>query len=338
MPEKSIFCITQGAGMKLATLKNNTRDGELLIVSSDNKKATKVSGIPTVQYALENWDNVKPQLEKAYQDLNAGNSAEVMPVDEAQLHSPLPRAYQWLDGSAYIQHVILVRKARNAEPPETLKTVPLMYQGGSDKFLAPRENIPMRDFAYGVDFEGEVAVVTGDVPMGTKAADAEKYIRLIMIVNDVSLRGLVPAELKNGFGFMQSKPASAFAPFAITPDELGDAWKEGRVHLPLNSEYNGEWFGHPNAKEMHFNFFQLIEHAAKTRDLAAGTIIGSGTVSNEDQTVGSSCLAEKRMLEKINEGEMKTPFMNDGETIKIEMLNADGQNLFGTIFQTVKKM
>lgn len=324
--------------MKLATLKNNTRDGELLVVSKDNTLATKVAGIPTVQYALENWDQCKTQLEKIYNDLNDGNISETMPVNQEELHSPLPRAYQWLDGSAYIQHVILVRKARNAEPPETLKTVPLMYQGGSDKFLAPREDIPMRDFAYGVDFEGEVAVITGDVPMGTKAADAEKYIRLVMIVNDVSLRGLVPAELKNGFGFMQSKPASAFAPFALTPDELGSAWKDGRLHLPLKSEYKGEWFGHPNASEMHFSFHQLIEHAAKTRDLAAGTIIGSGTVSNEDPSVGSSCLAEKRMLEKINEGEMKTPFMNDGETIKIEMLNDAGENLFGTIFQKVKQI
>jgi fumarylacetoacetate (FAA) hydrolase len=324
--------------MKLATLKNNTRDGQLVVVSKDNKNAVKVDGIPTVQFALENWNECQPQLQNVYDELNKGQLAEAMPVDEEALHSPLPRAYQWLDGSAYIQHVILVRKARNAEPPETLKTVPLMYQGGSDKFLAPREDIPMRDFAYGVDFEGEVAVVTGDVPMGTKAEDAEKYIRLVMIVNDVSLRGLVPAELKNGFGFMQSKPASAFAPFALTPDELGDAWSEGRVHLPLKSEYKGEWFGHPNAKDMHFSFHQLIEHAAKTRDLAAGTIIGSGTVSNEDETVGSSCLAEKRMLEKINEGEMKTPFMNDGETIKIEMFDNAGQNLFGTIYQKVVKV
>lgn len=325
--------------MKLATLKDNTLDGQLIVVSEDNRTAVKVNDIaPTFQNAMDNWSKVEGPLKDVYKKINSGDMPNTFEVNEEELHSPLPRAYQWLDGSAYIQHVILVRKARNAEPPETLKTVPLMYQGGSDTFLAPREDIPMGDFSYGVDFEGEVGVITDFVPMGTKAADAGKYIRFLVLINDVSLRGLIPAELKNGFGFMQSKPSSAFSPFALTPDELGENWKDGRVHLPLRSEYKGEWFGHPNASEMHFSFHDLIEHAAKTRNLSAGTIIGSGTVSNEDPTVGSSCLAEKRMLEKINEGEFKTPFMNDGETIKIEMLDETGTNLFGTIFQKVKSV
>ncbi len=324
--------------MKLATLKTNKPDGELLVVSRDNTKAVKVNEIaPNLQIALENWNSTESQLKKIYQDLNAGKITNTIEVDETKLHSPLPRAYQWLDGSAYIQHVILVRKARNAEPPETLETDPLMYQGGSDNFLAPREDIPLIDFSHGLDFEGEVGVITGDVPMGATPAEAEKCIRLIVMINDVSLRGLIPPELAKGFGFMQSKPSSAFGPFALTPDELEDAWKNGRVHLPLLSEYNGEWFGHPNASEMHFSFGELVAHAAKTRHLKAGTIIGSGTVSNKDPSVGSSCLAEKRMLEKINQGEFITPFMDIGETIKLEMKAKDGNNLFGTIFQKVVK-
>ena len=322
--------------MKLGTLINNSKDGSLVVVSKDNKKATKVENIAhTLQEALENWDECFPKLQEVYQALNEGSLSSSFDVNEEDFHSPLPRAYQWLDGSAYIRHIILVRKARGAEPPQNLKTTPLMYQGGSDDFLAPRENIPHLASAHGLDFEGEVAVITGDVPMGTKAKDAEKYIKLIILANDVSLRGLIPGELAMGFGFMQSKPSSAFSPFAVTPKELGNAWREGRVHLPLLSEYNNEWFGNPDSGAMHFSFHQLIEHAARTRNLSAGTIIGSGTVSNDDESKGSSCLAEKRMLEKINEGEIKTPFMKPGDTIKIEMNDQEGHSIFGTIFQKV---
>ena len=322
--------------MKLGTLINGSNDGELVVVSKDNKKAVKVDSIAkTLQHVLENWSSCAPKLEEAYKQLNEGSLDSTFDVNEEDFHSPLPRAYQWLDGSAYIRHIILVRKARGAEPPQNLKTTPLMYQGGSDSFLAPRENIPHIASAHGLDFEGEVAVITDHVPMGTKAKDAEKYIKLIILVNDVSLRGLIPGELAMGFGFMQSKPSSAFSPFAVTPQELGDFWKEGRVHLPLLSEYNGEWFGNPDSGDMHFSFHQLIEHAARTRSLSAGTIIGSGTVSNDDESKGSSCLAEKRMLEKINDGEIKTPFMKPGDTIKIEMKNPEGHSIFGTIFQNV---
>lgn len=322
--------------MKLGTLKSNQRDGELVVVSSNNQKAVKVADIaPTMQNAIENWATVAPKLTEIYNQLNQNNCEGAFDLDESKFHSPLPRAYQFLDGSAYIWHIILVRKARNAEPPENLKTVPLMYQGLSDQFLAPTEDIPLRNFSHGMDFEGEVGIITDFVPMGTKAEEAEKHIKLIMLINDVSLRGIIPGELKAGFGFMQGKPASAFAPFAITPEELDDAWKDSRVHLPLHSELNGKWYGNPNAGEMHFSFAQLIEHAARTRDLAAGTIIGSGTVSNEDDSVGSSCLAENRMLEKIKTGEFKTPFMSPGDTIKFEMKNDKGENIFGTIFQKI---
>lgn len=325
--------------MKLGTLKSkNSRDGELVVVSHDNKKAVKVGDIaPSLLFAMDHWDDVEPKLKSAYEKLNSGDMPEAFDVDESQFHSPLPRTFQWADGSAFIHHIKLVRMARNAPLPETLETVPLMYQGGSDSFLSPTEDIPQVDFEHGTDFEGEVAVVTGDVPIGVSPEEALKYIRLFLICNDVSLRGLIPAELKQGFGFFQSKPSSAFAPFAVTADELGQAWKEGRVHLPLNVEYNGEFFGKANAGQMHFHFGQLIAHAAKTRPLAAGTIIGSGTVSNEDPSVGSSCLAEKRMLEKINDGEFKTPFMKVGDTIKMQMFNENGEDIFGTISQKVTK-
>lgn len=323
--------------MKLATLKTQTsRDGELVVVSRDNKRAVSAKKYtPNLSEALDRWSEVKPQLLELYEALNSGNVDETFEVDETSLHSPLPRTFQWADGSAFIHHVKLVRQARNAPLPETLFDVPLMYQGGSDTFLAPCEDIPQVDFAHGTDFEGEVAVILGDTPMGVSAEEALNHIALVVLVNDVSLRGLIPAELKQGFGFFQSKPSSAFSPFALTLDELGDHWKQGRVHLPLSVEYNGEFFGKANGKEMHFHFGELIAHAARTRDLAAGTIIGSGTVSNEDPNMGSSCLAEKRMIEKIETGEFKTPFMKVGDTIKIEMLNPEGENLFGTIFQKV---
>lgn len=322
--------------MKLATLKSSSRDGELVVVSRDGKSAVNANSIaPNLREAIENWDTTSAKLEKLYSDLNAGKVPNVFLVDQEKLHSPLPRSFQWADGSAYVYHITLVRKARGADLPKTLYEVPLMYQGGSDDFLAPRESIPQVDFAHGTDFEGEVGVITGDVPMGVSMQDALKHIRLFVLINDVSLRGLIPEELAQGFGFFQSKPSSAFAPFALTPDELGQAWRDGRVHLPLHVEYNGKFFGKANAGAMHFHFGQLIAHAARTRNLKAGTIIGSGTVSEEKEGVGSSCLAEVRMLEKINTGEFNTPFMKPGDTIKIEMQNEKGENLFGTIFQRV---
>lgn len=325
--------------MKVGTLRHpENRDGELIVVSKDNQKGAKVSDIaPNLLVAMDNWSEAKPKLEDAYAKLNAGDLPGAFDINPCELHSPLPRTFQWADGSAFIHHIRLVRMARNAPMPESLETVPLMYQGGSDSFLAPLDSIPQVDFAHGTDFEGEVGVIVGDVPMGVSAEQALKHIELVVIINDVSLRGLIPDELKAGFGFFQGKPSSAFAPFAVTPDELGDAWQNGRIHLPLQVELNGEFFGKANAKEMHFHFGELIAHAARTRHLKAGTIIGSGTVSNEDPSMGSSCLAEKRMIEKIDEGAIKTPFMKVGDKVKIEMLDSQGQNIFGTIEQEVVK-
>ena len=325
--------------MKLGTLKSNeSRDGILVVVSKDNKTAVKASDIaPNLLTAMEKWDSLKPKLESLYESLNNGQASGSFNINEEDFHSPLPRTWQWLDGSAFIHHIKLVRMARNAPLPETLKTVPLMYQGCSDNFLAPREDIPQVDFSNGTDFEGEIGVVLQDVPMGTKADKALDYVALVVMINDVSLRGLIPAELKQGFGFLQSKPASSFGPFAITPEELGEHWKDGKVTLPLNVDLNGEFFGKANGEEMFFSFAELIEHAAKTRHLAAGTILGSGTVSNENPEKGSSCLAEKRMLEKINEGEFKTPFMKVGDRVSMEVFNSDGLSLFGKIDQKVEK-
>lgn len=325
--------------MKLGTLKTKTLDGDLVVVNRAMTQYKKVTNIAkTFQEAVENWEAVKPKLGEVYSQLNAGSIDGAEAFDNKLMHSPLPRAYQWLDGSAYIHHIVLVRKARNAEPPETLFTVPLMYQGGSDTFLAPTEDIPQVDFSHGTDFEGEVGVILSNVPMGVSAEKALDHIIAFVLINDVSLRGLIPAELKNGFGFMQSKPSSAFSPVAITADELGEYYKEGRIHLPLDVEYNSKFFGKANAKEMHFHFGQLIAHAAKTRNLSAGTIIGSGTVSNENPEMGSSCLAEKRMIEKIETGEFVTPFMKSGDTIKISMSLPSGENLFGEIDQQVKSV
>lgn len=322
--------------MKLASLQSDqSRDGELIVVSKDNQRAIRAKHIaPSLREAIENWSKTKPQLEALAKELEQGKGSSFQ-VDSTKLHSPLPRAFQWADGSAFIHHIKLVRMARNAPLPETLETVPLMYQGGSDSFLTPYEDIPQVDFNHGTDFEGEVAVILDDTPMGVTAEQALKHIILFVMVNDVSLRGLIPEELAQGFGFFQSKPSSAFGPFAVTEDELGGAFIDGRIHLPLNVEYNGSFFGNANAGAMHFHFGQLIAHAARTRPLAAGTVIGSGTVSNEDMARGSSCLAEKRMLEKIHEGVIKTPFMKVGDTIKMEMLDRDGRNIFGTIFQKV---
>ena len=323
--------------MKLGTLKSDrSRDGELIVVSCDNQKAVSAQSIaPNLLAALENWQKVEPQLRGLYDQLNSGEVVECFSVDPEKMHSPLPRSFQWLDGSAFIHHIVLVRKSRNAPLPETLETSPLMYQGGSDTFLPPRADIPQVDASHGTDFEGEVGVIVGDTPMGVSPEEAMKYICLFVLINDVSLRGLVPSELAKGFGFLQSKPSSSFAPFAVTVDELGEAWREGRVQLPLSVEYNGEFFGRAHAGAMHFHFGELIAHAAKTRSLVAGTIIGSGTVSNEDMSVGSSCLAEKRMLEQIHEGAICTSFMKPGDTIQIEMMGSKGENIFGTIFQKV---
>lgn len=323
--------------MKLGSLKNSKKlDGELVVVSRDNRSAVHAwEVVPSLREALEQWAEVEPQLQQIYADLNAGNRKDAFLVDENDFHSPLPRTFSWSDGSAYIQHVKLVRRARNAPLPETLTTVPLMYQGGGDAFLAPTEDIEQIDFKYGTDFEGEVGVITDFIPMQTSASEALKHIKLLVLINDVTLRGLIPDELANGFGFYQSKPASSFAPFAITPDELGEAWQNGRVHLPLLVDYNGKFFGKANAGEMHFHFGDLLAHATKTRSLCAGAIMGSGTVSSEDESVGSSCLVEQRMIEKIKTGEFKTPFMSEDETVEIKMLDHRGNNLFGTIYQRV---
>ena len=325
--------------MKLATRKNKTRDGELVVVSRDLKTAVTASDIaPNLQFALDNWAVLAPKLESLYNSLNQGDAANTFAFDSQIMASPLPRTYQWADGSAYVTHVELVRKARGAEMPKNFWTDPLMYQGGSDSFVGPRDDIQVIDESWGIDFEAEIAVVTGDVEMGVSSESAVSDIRLLMLVNDVTLRNLIPGELGKGFGFFQSKPASAFSPVAVTPNELGDAWQDGRVHLPLTSIYNGEVFGTPESGvDMTFNFPKLIEHAARTRHLAAGTIIGSGTVSNSDRSKGSSCLAERRMLEIIDHGEAKTPFMKFGDSIKIEMLDRQGRSIFGAIEQKVVK-
>lgn len=323
--------------MKLGTLKNSSRrDGDLVVVSRDNQRAVRAHTIaPSLREAVENWTVCRPQLEQLFNELEAGRRTDAFEVDETEFHSPMPRAFQWADGSAFLHHVRLVRMARKAPIPDSLLNVPLMYQGGGDDFLAPRDAIPQIDFSHGTDFEGEVAVITDFVPMGTTADAAIEKIVLVLIVNDVSLRGLIPEELAAGFGFFQSKPSSAFAPFAVTLDELGDTWREGRLHLPLSVEFNNSFFGNADAGQMHFHFGQLIAHAARTRNLTAGTIIGSGTVANEDPAKGSSCLAEKRMLEQIKNGSISTPFMKVGDRIRIEMRDSQGRSLFGAIDQKV---
>ena len=330
--------------MKLATLKSG-RDGDLVVVSADLQRYLSAGAIvPSLQAALDDWDLYAPEIEKLAKDLDFSGS----PFDPARCASPLPRAYQWADGSAYVNHVELVRKARGAEMPESFWTDPLMYQGGSDTFLGPRDPILAADEAWGIDFEAEVAVITGDVPMGVSPEQALDCVRLITIVNDVSLRNLIPGELAKGFGFFQSKPSSAFAPVAVTPDELGGAWRDGKLHLPLLSTLNGESFGKPDAGiDMTFHFGELIAHAAKTRPLGAGTIIGSGTVSNKLEDgpgktisaggVGYSCLAEIRMIETIENGKPETTFMQFGDRIEIEMNDSNGNSIFGTIDQVVER-
>ncbi|MEO4046347.1 fumarylacetoacetate hydrolase family protein [Pseudomonas sp. CAU 1711] len=324
--------------MKLASL-NQGRDGTLIVVSRDLSRAVQVPQIAaTLQAALDDWEIKRPLLESVYQRLNDGLIEDAFVFDQADCHSPLPRAYHWADGSAYVNHVELVRKARGAEMPESFWHDPLMYQGGADSFIPPHAPIRLADEAWGIDLEAELAVITDDVPMGATPAEAGEHIRLLLLVNDVSLRNLIPGELAKGFGFYQSKPSSSFSPVAVTPDELGDAWKDGKVHRPLVSHINGALFGQPDAGvDMTFNFPTLVAHAAKTRPLGAGTIIGSGTVSNYDRSAGSSCLAEKRMLEIIEQGEAKTPFLKFGDRVRIEMFDASGQSIFGAIDQTVEK-
>ncbi|MFQ2227899.1 fumarylacetoacetate hydrolase family protein [Aeromonas hydrophila] len=323
--------------MKLATLNNGKRDGALVVVSRNLSRAVRVPQLAaTLQAALDEWAELAPKLTAVYQQLNDGACADAFPFDETACLSPLPRAYQWADGSAYVNHVELVRKARGAEMPASFWHDPLMYQGGSDSFLPPRGTIPMGSEEWGIDFESEIAVITDDVPMGTSPQAAAGHIKLLMLVNDVSLRNLIPGELAKGFGFFQSKPSSSFSPLAITPDELGDDWRDGKVHLPLETHLNGALFGAPDAGvDMTFNFYELIAHAAKTRPLGAGCIIGSGTVSNYDRSRGSSCLAELRMLEIIESGQATTPFLRFGDTVSIAMQDRNGMSLFGTILQRV---
>jgi len=324
--------------MKLATYKDGSRDGQLVVVSRDLTTAHYASGIATrLQQLLDDWNFVSPQLEDLYQTLNNGKARHAFGFEPDKCAAPLPRAYQWADGSAFINHVELVRKARNAEVPEGFYTDPLMYQGGSDDFAGPRDPIVCPNPEWGIDFESEVAVITSDVPMGTSADAALEGVRLVMLANDVSLRNLIPAELAKGFGFFQSKPATAFSPVAVTPDELGDAWRGGRVHLNLESVWNGKRVGLCSAgDEMTFHFGQLIAHLCKTRNVRAGSIVGSGTVSNKDWSRGYSCIAEKRAIETIEGGEPKTAFMQYGDTIRIEMKGLDGASVFGAIEQTVR--
>jgi len=324
--------------VKLATLAGGGRDGRLAVVSPDLARAALATDIaPTLQAALDDWATTAPALVARARDLEAGR-VESFAFDTHESLAPLPRAHHWVDGSAYVNHVELVRKARGATMPESFWTDPLVYQGGSDDLLPPTADVPFRDEDSGIDLEGEVAVVTDDVPMGTDAVAARRHIRLVMLVNDWSLRNLIPAELAKGFGFYQSKPATAFSPVAVTPDELGPAWKDAKLQLPLTVHLNGELFGRPNAgDDMTFDFGQLIAHAAKTRRLGAGTIVGSGTVSNYDRSLGSSCLAERRMLETLARGKPVTPFLSFGDRVRIEMFDPAGRSIFGAIDQRVVK-
>lgn len=323
--------------MKLASLKSGGRDGTLVIASRDLTRYCPVPQVAaTLQSALEHWSVCEPQLKEISRELNDG-ALDGYPLETDRLAAPLPRSYQWLDGSAYLSHVERVRRARGAEMPPSFLKDPLMYQGGSDTFLGPRDTIHASEEAWGIDFEAEIAVITDDVPAGTTESAAVDHIRLLMLANDVSLRNLIPSELAKGFGFLHGKPPTAFSPVAVTPDELNDHWKNTKLHLPLITHLNDELFGNPNAGEdMQFSFAHLIQHAAKTRPLGAGTIIGSGTISNYDLSRGCSCLAERRVLEIIEHGEASTPFMKHGDRIKIEMLNDEGDSIFGSIEQTVE--
>ncbi|MGQ8868767.1 fumarylacetoacetate hydrolase family protein [Myroides sp. TSA_177.3] len=325
--------------MKLASINNGTRDGQLVVVSKDLTKAVVVSEIATtMQAALDQWATKEALLKEVYDNLNAGKLSNIIDFTTAKVMAPIPRAYHWADGSAYVTHVELVRKARNAELPESFWTDPLMYMGASDAFIGATDDILIEKEEWGIDFESEVAVITDDVPPGVDVATALKHIKLVTILNDVSLRNLIPAELGKQFGFYQSKPWTTFAPVMVTVDELGDDWKEGKLHLPLHSTLNGTLVGSPNAGvDMTFNFGQLVAHAAKTRSLMAGTVIGSGTVANQGSPTGSSCLAEVRCLETIKDGKPTTPFMQFGDRIEIEMMDKEGKTIFGRINQVVRE-
>ena len=322
--------------MKLASLKQGGRDGTLVVVSRDLRRCLAVPAVaPTLQRALDDWARVEPALRAVASELERGQP-DAQPFDARLAAAPLPRAFQWLDGSAYLYHVELVRKARKAEMPQSLYSDPLMYQGGSDSFIGPRDDILVAEEASGIDFESEVAVIVDDVPMGVSAEAAQRHIKLLMLVNDVSLRNLIPPELAKGFGFIHGKPATAFSPVAVTPDELGAAWDGRKLSLPLASHLNGRLFGAPSAgRDMNFDFPTLIAHAARTRELEAGTIIGSGTVSNRDPAAGSACLAERRMIETIEAGAPKTLFLAFGDRVRIEMKDAEGRSIFGAIDQAV---
>lgn len=325
--------------MKLASLKEGGRDGTLIVVDRDLKRAVRATDIvPTMQKAIEDWSNVSPRLADLAGQLRDGKARGSFELETGALAAPLPRAYQWADGSAYVVHVELVRKARGVEMPPSFWTDPLMYQGGSDSFVGCNDEIELADEAWGIDFEGEIGVIVDDVPMGISPEAARKHIKLVTILNDVSLRNVIVAELAKGFGFFHGKPATAFAPVAVTPDELGDAWDGAKLNLPLISTYNGKEFGHPNAAtDLTFDFGQLIAHAAKTRYLEAGTVIGSGTVANRDASAGCSCIAERRVRETIDSGKPVTPFMKFGDRIRIEMLDRAGHSIFGAIDQKVVK-
>jgi fumarylacetoacetate (FAA) hydrolase len=317
--------------MKLASLKDG-RDGRLIVLSPDGARYVESRSARTLQAALDEW----PAVEGGLREEALGARTDGVPLDRTRLDAPLPRAFEWVDGSAYLNHIILVRRARGAEPPADLTTNPLVYQGGSGELLGPTEPLRLLDERWGMDFEAEVCVVLGDVPPGTSATEAAPHIRLLMLANDVTYRNLVPGELAKGFGFFQSKPATAFSPFAVTPDELGPAWRSGRVHLRLRTTLNGELVGDPDAgPEMHFSFLDLIAHISKTRGFTAGTILGSGTISNADRAHGVSCLAEKRVLETLDFGEPRTRFLREGDHVQMEMLDDSGRSIFGAIDQRV---
>ena len=330
--------------MKLGSLKEGGRDGTLIVVSRDLSKAVRASGIAaTLQRALEEWQTTAPRLNALYEVLNAStaetvNGEPVFALDFTALAAPLPRAYEFVDGSAYLPHVERVRRARGAEVPESFYVDPLMYQAVSAGFYGPRDPVQVRDEAYGIDLEAEVVIVTDDVPHGVTPEQAALHIQLVGLVNDVSLRHLIPNELAKGFGFLQSKPRSALSPVFVTPDELGVAWQDSKAHLPLLTHINGRWFGAPEAGvDMQFSFAQLVAHAAKTRPLSAGTIVGSGTVANEDTSLGASCFAEQRTVETLRDGKPSTPFMRFGDTVRIEMLDREGRSVFGAIEQRIER-
>lgn len=323
--------------MKLGSLKEGGRDGTLIVVSRDLTRAVRATGIaPSLQAALDDWSNIAPRLNALYVELNDGKAHDAFAVDFAKFAAPLPRAYEFVDGSAYLPHVERVRRARGAEVPQSFYTDPLMYQAVSAGFIGPRDPVVVVSEDYGIDLEAEVVVVTDDVPMAVTSAQAAEHIQLIGLVNDVSLRGLIPAELLKGFGFLQSKPRSALSPVLVTPDELGDAWQGEKVHLPMRTWINGQWFGAAECGvDMQFSFAELIAHAAKTRPLTAGTIVGSGTIANEDTRTGASCLAEQRVVETLRDGQPSTPFLSFGDSLRIEITDRDGATIFGAIEQSI---